>query len=102
MAPTVDFLKFKCQNTDDERCAMCQRDFILPVSAIEGAYKTSDEKVELMFNQTHFAFDPRCLGSEGSRKLRLLKVSISWTQFISDLDGRIVDCGDTLLIQLNP
>ncbi len=95
-----DFLKLNCQNNTSDACASCGREFIIPVSAIEGAYKTVDGNVEIFICSSHFIFDPRCLSQHGDKGNRTIKMSITWDDFIDKLDGELLDCGNINMVQI--
>ncbi len=100
MAQKPDFLKLNCQNNDAPACVSCGREFILPVTAIEGAYKTVDAKVEILVNAAHYIYDPRCLGAGGARGNRVIKTSLDWNSFVTQLDGNVLDCGSIEMKEL--
>ncbi len=98
--PTPDFLRLHCISNIANACSMCNRDFVIPINAIEGMYRTSDDKVDVCIKDSHYLNDPRCLSADGVRGNMIIKTSMLWNDFIDALDGRIEDCGNIEMVNI--
>ena len=86
-----EFIRFRCANTENIPCATCPRDFVIPIHAIEGIFRTIDDKAEIVLKASNFRVDPRCIGPGGQWNLRYIKTSLSWDAVIDLIDGNIKD-----------
>jgi len=92
--PIPDFLQFQCASTESPLCAACPKDFIMPISSIEGIYKASDGNALIFIKDTHYVPYPAC----GDR-LRFIKTTIPYADIVAELDGKIYNMGNIVLVE---
>ena len=91
MPPTKqapNFIKVHCINTDTEACAVCSRDFIVPITSVASFAKNNDEAF-ISFIPTIFCFDPA-----HPKLTRFMRTTIPWSNLENLLNGNMVDLGD--------
>jgi hypothetical protein len=57
-----DFLMVHCNNEDRSECAVCGRDFIIPVSAIAVCQRTPENTVSVFMQRNLFGMH-NCIGN---------------------------------------
>lgn len=95
--PAPEFIQLRCANNDAPTCAVCGRDFIIPVCAIAGIYKMGDGRAEVLVKPTEFCVDPNCFNAPS--KFRFLKTTQNWDTIVGLLDGKIADLGTCNMVQ---
>ncbi len=98
-----DFIQVRCANTDHGSCTTCARDFIIPINAIEGVFRTSDDKAEIGIKNSHFCWDPICLGPNGPRPNegnRYIKTDAAWATVVTALDGKVENIGNITMVSV--
>lgn len=95
----ADFIKVRCTN-GDAVCDSCGRDLVIPISSIEGVYRTLDDKAEICISSCHYIIDPRCLVPGGRGGNRIIKTEMLWADLLNELDGKVSDCGNITMTGL--
>ena len=94
MADVPQFLKVHCTNTDQPACALCARDFVIPLTSISSFVKSGNVAL-ISFTSTVFCFDPA-----SPHLMRYLKTEMLWDDLMTALDGEVADLGNINLSDL--
>lgn len=102
MAQVPEFLRFHCTSSDTPNCPSCSREFVLPISAAEGFFRTADGHVEIGISGSHFCVDPLCLqtGEGLNSRIRYIKTNLLWNDVMTLLDGAVANIGDITMRQI--
>ncbi len=89
---TSDFLRFRCANNDTPQCANCPRDFILPLNAIEGVFRSDGDRAIILIKGVHYCPAPDCRTPP-----RFIETNLTWDQVVDRLDGKVTNMGTVSL-----
>ena len=90
--PKPDFLKMRCVNNDNEMCATCPRDFVIPVSQLGVIAKNGKGTAVIS------AYDWNILHPCCGEQLRSIRVLMPFDKFVSLLDGKVEDVGSVEMV----
>ena len=89
-----DFIHARCTNTELPTCAVCQKEFLIPLTAVEMFAKDGDKAI-ICIDPSVFDPDPSCPMC-GSTK-RFIKTEMLWTDLLTMMDGDVRNIGDIKL-----
>lgn len=93
MVQFPDMLKLTCNSNIGNDCANCKREFMIPVTSVEGVYKSNNDKAILCINYFHYCTHPHCLG-----KARLIETNFGYAEIVTAFDGNVTDLGSVYMV----